>query len=62
MAVEVDRVARLRAALEAELGRQGVMGADTDRLARIALELLDGPTDAPDEGKRPAELNATNDD
>jgi hypothetical protein len=59
---EPDRIEGLRAALEAELGRQGVVGADTDRLARIAIEQLEGPTVPPAEGKRPEELNSTNDD
>jgi hypothetical protein len=59
---EPDRIEGLRAALEAELGRQGVVGADTDRLARIAIEQLEGPAAPPAEGKRPEELNSTNDD
>ncbi len=59
---EPDRIEGLRTALEVELGRQGVVGADADRLARIAFEWIEGPAPPPAQGKRPEELNSTNDD
>lgn len=57
-----DDIDRLRDALDAELARQNVVGADASRLARIAADVLGGPGHPLPVGKRPDELNSTNDD
>lgn len=67
MAMDEASDARRRliaAALRAELDRQagaGITSCDVDALARAADMALE-PQGAPDEGKRPEDLNATNDD
>lgn len=53
--------AALTAALAAELQRQGINNADVEALARVVQSAL-VPEAPADEGKRPDELNATNDD
>jgi hypothetical protein len=54
----------IRTAINAELQRQALAGAhrvDTEELAAAVEEALD-PDEPVEEGKRPQELNATNDD
>jgi hypothetical protein len=48
-------------AISRELERQGIAGADVEALAD-AVELSLSPHEAPSEGKRPEDLNSTNDD
>jgi hypothetical protein len=64
MADQTDRRQAIAAAIAAELERQAQSGAarvDVDALANAVEETLDPPPPAA-EGKRPDELNATNDD
>lgn len=48
-------------ALSRELQRQGISGADIEALAAAVADALEQGA-PPAEGKRPEELNATNDD
>ncbi|MDB5474167.1 MAG: hypothetical protein JWP99_1470 [Devosia sp.] len=48
-------------ALARELQRQGIGGADTEALAGAVENALNQPPPA-EEGKRPEDLNSTNDD
>ena len=48
-------------AISRELLRQGISGVDVEALAD-AIELSQAPHEAPSEGKRPEDLNSTNDD
>ena len=60
---ELDRRQAIATAIAAELERQARAGAsriDVDALAGAIDEMLDPPPPA-SEGKRPYELNATND-
>lgn len=62
-AEEMDRRQAIATAISAELERQALAGAarvDVEALASAIEEALDPPPPA-NEGKRPFELNATND-
>ena len=48
-------------ALSRELQRQGISGVDIEALAAAVADALEREA-PPSEGKRPEELNATNDD
>ena len=63
MAMDDDTVRRqaIATAIAAELARQGQDGVDIDALSQ-AVELALDPAPPAAEGKRPNELNATNDD
>ena len=64
MADENDRRQAIATAISAELERQALAGAgrvDVEALATAIDEALD-PVAPASEGKRPDELNATNDD
>ena len=64
MADETDRRQAIATALSAELERQAMAGAariDVEALAAAVEEALD-PAPPASEGRRPSELNATNDD
>jgi hypothetical protein len=64
MADETDRRQAIATAISAELERQAMAGAgrvDVEALATAIDEALD-PVAPASEGKRPDELNATNDD
>ncbi|SEP65786.1 hypothetical protein SAMN05428969_0340 [Devosia sp. YR412] len=56
-----NRRQAIATAITAELERQGKHGIDVDALAE-AVELALDPAPPASEGKRPGELNATNDD
>ncbi|MBU1304659.1 MAG: hypothetical protein KKF33_03955 [Alphaproteobacteria bacterium] len=61
---EKSRRSIIAAAITAELARQaeaGKTGVDIEAMAGAVDEALEGPPQI-DEGKRPNELNATNDD
>jgi hypothetical protein len=64
MADVTDRRQAIATAISAELERQAMAGAariDVEALAAAVEEALD-PAPPANEGKRPSELNATNDD
>jgi hypothetical protein len=64
MADETDRRQAIATAISAELERQAMAGAariDVEALAAAVEEALD-PAPPASEGRRPSELNATNDD